>query len=182
MKSKVFLAIVSLLFFMTCAQGAGPIPPVAWPNEAPEVDTELPVVEISQPSDEVAMTDSEVAGSVEPPESVISAQPSKIYTIDYTDGIVSSDVMSEIEIKSGTFEPNSAVDIWSTAVAESMTSPPFVWAEDLDPEKEKIQGLSWPDGSLEFKIISGYSPGYFTIYVSDGKQILSTGVTIIKAE
>lgn len=182
---KIIYFLTAVLFLFSLYGCEKMTPPIAWPQETPTLENELPINEVQEPSDTGGGDSGTVNAPGEQPsdsetEPPIKADPAIIYTADYTNGYIGEGVVSTIKVSTGVFEPNAPVDIWATAIGRDIVSPPFIWANDLDDQKENIQGMSWPDGGLEFRIVAGYSAGLYIIYVSDGKKTLSTSLSIVK--
>lgn len=157
-------------------------PPVGWPNESPPVSN-IPGVQQGWPSLPLVRepTNQTIPAAQEYPPK-ITATPYTIYT--YTAGAEESEIVSTIKVNAGVFDAGVSIDIWGSEVtdAELATNPPLLMVNDLDAEKEYIQGKTGTDGGVEFKIRSDTSPGTFKIYVSDGTETISTVLTIKETE
>lgn len=176
MRRLAFIMFLVLLipFLASC----GFTPPIAGPNQTPMPSVGYDVDKLEQLPLEELPPDS---GNVEPGigGGYVTANPSKIYTLDLTDGVVTAQTASNINVATGIFAPYSVVSVWGIVEdPDAIFSPPYVTAEDKYPDQEYIQMTTDENGELSFVLAAGYSPGYYIIMIGDNINSVFVAITI----
>lgn len=111
--------------------------------------------------------------------SYILAEPKIIYTKSFAATDASLPTISTITVSSDTFVPYISISIYGMTDTPSLiTSPPYVFLTDINPDEKYIQNYTDDNGGITFDIHAGDSPGGFAIYVTDNEVSHGTYITI----